>query len=1036
MSDMFGDNRGGDSTPPSPFHGHNSVVVADGPGQANASLDFIGGAAPAGGMYRIKKRSGQVIGPFDHHTVIKMFEEGQLTGSEEGSSDGASWKPLAQIPVFAPVIQKAMAAALAGLDGLDLPAPAGMDLPAPSGMDLPAPAGGIGLPQPAGVGLPTPANPYANLPQPQAGLPVPQAQLGQSVPQAQGYQQGYQQQGYQQQGFQQQAPGRAPAKSGKGKKIALIAAGVVVLLIVGAGVAAQFLTEHGWFGHKLIMAMVSGEAGGPNPGDPIAPIKLPDIKVPPEELLKRDNYLAYRQGAKMQGQRVEKGKAITPIPPAAREAAAEQARFLAYLLVVEELDQFKKPLADAVVLATAGSPGRLIGEAAAAYAGGRIDEGLKKVAPFVGEKSPLKGAALAEMQLWLGLGHRLKGDEKKAAESFDLALQADGHHLAAMYQQASLLFGAGEVDDALYLAEKIISLDDEHPRATLMKARVLTLRPKQREEGVKILTALAEQKAGGVASATQRADANMGLADLALGEQRWADALRFMKVAVGIVPNNRGLRLRVGEMALKMRDFVVAEDNYHKVLDASPNDANATIGLARARIGAGKKLEAYTLISKAAKRAPDDAELAYWQGVTAWSYSKQKEALSSYENARKLDPTFAPPVAALVIDLVEKGKLKKASKLVAESNAKIDKKQAHHLEVAKARLALGKRALVDAERALEKALKQNMWSSEARVLLAGIMVDDKRVKKAREVVDTAMSLDPKNPRVMAANGMVLAFEGDKGWEDPFVQAVDFDANDYRLYLMAARAAMKQDNYARGKYFIDLAEPIQPKNPEVMRIKGMVLRAQDPKIAEQVLRSAMEISPEDPQLPYELGITYQNMGRNLEAKDRFKEAIALDPGYVDAMFAMGVSLDDLGQRNRARATFKDVVKLDPTRADAHIQIAQILAGLGDPRGAIRAFDRAAKAEPKSAEPYCAKGTLLVQQLGTEKKYLRQGVQALEACVRKAPKHTLGLRVLADAYADLGKKANAIKLYRRHLGSNPDASDAASTCDRLALLGDPC
>ena len=152
--------------------------------------------------------------------------------------------------------------------------------------------------------------------------------------------------------------------------------------------------------------------------------------------------------------------------------------------------------------------------------------------------------------------------------------------------------------------------------------------------------------------------------------------------------------------------------------------------------------------------------------------------------------------------------------------------------------------------------------------------------------------------------------------------------------------------------------------------------------------------------------------------------------------MGVSLDDLGSRNRARATFKDVVKLDPTRADAHIQIAKILAGLGDPRGAIRAFDRAAKAEPRSAEPYCAKGTLLIQQLGTEKKYLKKGVSALEVCVRKAPKHTLGLRVLADAYADLGSKQKAIKLYRRHLGANPDASDAASSCDRLALLGDPC
>ena len=84
-------------------------------------LDFIdqSGAsdeAQLGEMYRIRKRSGAEIGPFDEETVLELFRSGELKGNEHASVDGVNWRPLAQNPAFTEVITEAMSQAMSGFD--------------------------------------------------------------------------------------------------------------------------------------------------------------------------------------------------------------------------------------------------------------------------------------------------------------------------------------------------------------------------------------------------------------------------------------------------------------------------------------------------------------------------------------------------------------------------------------------------------------------------------------------------------------------------------------------------------------------------------------------------------------------------------------------------------------------------------------------------------------------------------------------------------------------------------------------------------
>jgi len=348
-----------DAPDQSPFHGNNSIVLTDSP--QSSGVDFISpqqSAPAAQTTYRLRKRTGEISGPFDEQTVLDMFAKGELNGSEEVTTDNFKWHPIAQVPAFAATVQSAMAQALGGLgDDIDLPALRNSDVDLPGlQADLPTPVE-AGLPAPVAAGLPTPlapknaapamqkapptAAPFGN----QQNLPTPKIDLGAPISSAPAT-----------------APLPAPAatKESKPKKekgarkgvAAMALGGLLVAGVAGAGAYTHFMTEHGAFGYKTLMGQKEDPIVLPKKKDPppkkVVQKKPPEIKpgVPAADLLAKDDYVPYYQGAKSFKAVAINGKGQTPIPKSARDAAAEAARMNAYLVVVEDMQEHQKDLAD------------------------------------------------------------------------------------------------------------------------------------------------------------------------------------------------------------------------------------------------------------------------------------------------------------------------------------------------------------------------------------------------------------------------------------------------------------------------------------------------------------------------------------------------------------------------------------------------------------------------------------------------------------------------------------------------------------------
>ena len=1013
IADIFGDtgqdSNTADSRPPHPFHGQSTVGTPGGD-----PLGFIGDAgaptsAPREESFQIRKRSGRVLGPLSTTQVLTMFHKGELLGSEEASTDGVTWRPLAQIPAFAADIQKAMASALAGLGDLPVPKGSGMeDLPAPrdrSHSDLPVPRDAS----------------LTDLPSPHLGGRTTSGELAVDTNQLLDAEKA-------------KANVERRRAGGRSTKTPIVlAATMIVLVLVAAGVALNFVTDYGYFGLKLIFKPkepVVVEAPKPIEEAP-PPIALPAVDQDFETLLADDTYVSYRQGAEQAGKTVEAGKAVTPFPESAKKAAGQQARFLAYLIAVDDLTAFVAQLRGVLPLVETDEVGRAIGEAASAYSDKQWEKGMAAVKPLTETAKTPEGKA--EAWIFLGLGHEGKSDLEGALRAYDSALQISTQRKVALYLQARALAASNNPDAALEYLAKVLSQNQKHPRANLLRGRLLAAKSATLDEAKTLLTDVSEGTLGELAAPAQRSQAFIGRAEIALSVGQNAEALRHLQRAIDLVPQNRTVRTQAADLALRLRDYEAALANGKVLLEMNPDDVDGQIVTARAKMGTRDALSAYSDLQIAAKKYPDNAQLAFWFGMAAREMSKLEESRQQFEKAVKLDPKRGDAVVELVYDLIEQGKLTEAVRRATEAEDHVGPADAAKVRAAKAFAYARRRQFEQGEKEYKKALEENPKDTDTRARFASMLIAMRRVDEAERQVNEALLLDAKNPMVIVASGDVLAARTDfKAALGKYEHAMQLAPNAFQPYLHAAVAAIELKDQVRAKGFVDTAGQLRPNVAEVLAMQGLVLKQTDPKSAERLLKQAIELAPEEPVYAYQLGVVNQAMGAPLEAIDALKKATGIDPDFVDAYYMLAKVQRDLGRTKEAKESLDAAVRIDPKRSDAWLELADILGTQDDDAGALKAYEKALKADPQNPASVCAMGETLIVRLGTEAANLKRGTEVLERCVKLAPKHASAWKNLGNAYKTVNKTKDAIRCYKAHIAANPEDVENMILQDFIADL----
>jgi len=157
-----------------------------------------------------------------------------------------------------------------------------------------------------------------------------------------------------------------------------------------------------------------------------------------------------------------------------------------------------------------------------------------------------------------------------------------------------------------------------------------------------------------------------------------------------------------------------------------------------------------------------------------------------------------------------------------------------------------------------------------------------------------------------------------------------------------------------------------------------------------------------------------------ALDSYREALNLDPDYLDARYNLGVTLADMEDFRGARQAFEQLVQTDPDYSDVHYRLGVIASNEGDFDVALEEFRDQYRLAPNHRENRLELGRLYFRQ-----EQYGDAEDLLLPMISQFPDFTPAMLLLADVYLAVEDYTRANQLY---LLSYKEFEDE-ETADRL-------
>ncbi len=248
-----------------------------------------------------------------------------------------------------------------------------------------------------------------------------------------------------------------------------------------------------------------------------------------------------------------------------------------------------------------------------------------------------------------------------------------------------------------------------------------------------------------------------------------------------------------------------------------------------------------------------------------------------------------------------------------------------------------------------------------------------------------------------------------------------DATGRPLPPAGTRMAEAGAAYRAGR--LDVAERCcrevlarEPHHAEASHLLGVICTDRgETGAALDWLQRAERQTPDVARLQYHIGNVLAAEARHAEAEARFRRALALDPGFVDACNNLGTALRTQGRDDEAEASFRHALALRSDYAPAHYNLGLTLAKRGDLEAAVASFRTALliRSDPPPIGRLVEVHDALAQTLMELERY----DEALEVCRGRCalkPEDKQGEWHEALALLTLGRFAEGLPKYESRWG----------------------
>ncbi|MHB1557404.1 MAG: tetratricopeptide repeat protein [Isosphaeraceae bacterium] len=175
------------------------------------------------------------------------------------------------------------------------------------------------------------------------------------------------------------------------------------------------------------------------------------------------------------------------------------------------------------------------------------------------------------------------------------------------------------------------------------------------------------------------------------------------------------------------------------------------------------------------------------------------------------------------------------------------------------------------------------------------------------------------------------------------------------YGAQAQVFMSRWQYAEAEPLLRAAVRLRPESPDLLNSLGSALWEQGkPAESEPYFRRASALRPEDCVILNNLGLACWDQGRPEEAAECYRRVLQLDPAANNARMNLGVVLSDIGHFDEALEHLREAVRVEPNSPDTVQNLGMTLGRIGEWDGALACYNQALEIRPNYAEVHRNRG----------------------------------------------------------------------------------
>ena len=182
--------------------------------------------------------------------------------------------------------------------------------------------------------------------------------------------------------------------------------------------------------------------------------------------------------------------------------------------------------------------------------------------------------------------------------------------------------------------------------------------------------------------------------------------------------------------------------------------------------------------------------------------------------------------------------------------------------------------------------------------------------------------------------------------------------------------------------------------------------------EKIFRKLLENGSTDHKVHGDFATLCGMQGRYAEMVLHLKQAVLLNPGYVDAYNNLGVGLKSLGDLNGAIDAYQKALELQPRQAKTYFNLANALKEQSNAASAAESYRKALEIEPSFPEAWNNLGNALKEQ-----GELESAIRAYQEALSHKADYPNAINNLGNALKERGDLDAAIACHRRALQLKP-------------------